>query len=142
MRHSTEIEESIRKLEEDKNQLVQVASLLKSVGESIFDFSNSLINLSNLLFEGYSVGNKRIDGNLYENAEEYKSYSEKLLALADMVAGGITVLDRKIANEEAELVIARQREAEEAERQRQARIRAAQRNKEEQLLSESRFLTR
>ena len=141
MRHSAEIEEEIRKLEEDKKELTQILGLLKSTGGSILDFSSSLINLSNLLFEGYSVGNKRIDGNLYENAEEYKSYSEKLLALADMVAGGIAVLDGKIANEKAELVIARQREAEEAERQRKARIRAAQRNKE-QLLSESKFLTR
>ena len=142
MRHSAEIEEEIRKLEEDKKELTQILGLLKSAGESILDFSSAFINLSNLLFEGYSVGNKRIDGNLYENAEEYKSYSEKLLVLADMVAGEIAVLDGKIANEEAELVIARHREAEEAERQRQARIRAAQRNKEEQLLSESRFLTR
>lgn len=142
MRHSTEIEEEIRKLEEDKNVLTQISGLLKSAGGSILDFSSALINLSDLLFEGYSVGNKRIDGNLYENSEEYKSYSEKLLALADMVAGEIAVLDGKISNEKAELVIARQREAEEAERQRQARIRATQRNKKEQLLSESRFLTR
>lgn len=141
MRHSTEIEESIRKLEQDKNELIEIANLLKSIGESILNYSISLINLSNLLFEGYSVGGQRVDGNLCECVGEHKAYGDELLALADSILAEVAVLNKKIADENTELIKARQREAAEEE-QRRARIRAAQRKKEQSILNEPRYLSR
>lgn len=142
MRSFGEIEESIRNLEEDKNSLTQIASLLKTVGESLLNSSTSLINLSDILFEGYSVDNSRIDGNIHEKATEYKGYAEKLLALADRVLSEVSILEGKISDERVELEKARQREAAEEERRRREQIMAAQRKKEGKPLNQTRYLAR
>ena len=82
---SSQVSAIIKQLENDKQALQQISRELKEVGETIINYSNSLQNISDLLFEGYNIDGKRFDGKMIEYAEEYKRYGDELLYLAEVI---------------------------------------------------------
>ena len=88
----------IKKLEDDKQALKQISSELKEVGETIINYSISFQNISDLLFEGYSVDGKRIDEKMPEYVEEYKRYGNEILSLIDMIDGEVKRIEQELVN--------------------------------------------
>ena len=88
----------IKQLEEDKQDLKQISADLKEVGETLINYSVSFQKVSDLLFEGYNEGGKRVDVSMSEYVEEYKKYGDELLYLSKAIDAEISKIERELTN--------------------------------------------
>ena len=101
MRSSAEIWSSIQSLEQEKAQLKELSGLFNSIGDSLFDYSEQLIGLSDLLFEGYNIDNEMEDIELRNESESYKEYASLFEELSNELNNEISNIEDKIISEKA-----------------------------------------
>lgn len=110
MRSSAEILGEIRRLENDKGQLVALSALVKDIGEGLLNISMQLMNTSDKLYDGFNIDNKRVDGNLHEEAEKFKNFAHELLSLLDELNAEIANVEQIISDKWSEYYAAVERE--------------------------------